>query len=195
MSRRLTWLLTLPLMVGGLLAGHWLAYRAAIGDAHARAHALDVTGHAYLAYAPTIFAICMALVVIALLLRVSASFRGAARAAPPAAFAALPLLAFALQEHLERYLHAGAVPWTAAFEPTFAIGIAVQLPFAFAALLVAELLDSLAYAIGAVLRSAAPPRLSFPLPPVLPVAAVPVPRLAVLARGYSGRAPPLAFEL
>jgi hypothetical protein len=182
-------------MTGGLLAGHWLAYRGAIGDAHARAHALDVTGHAYFAYAPSVVAICLSLVVIALVLRVFASFRGVARTAPPAAFAALPLLAFAVQEHLERYLHSSALPWTAAFEPTFAIGIAVQLPFAFAALLLAEVLDSLAHAIGAVLASAPPPRHSLPLPPVLPVAVVPAPRLAVLARGYSGRAPPLAFEL
>jgi hypothetical protein len=195
MSRRLTWLLTLPLMIGGLLAGHWLAYRAAIGDAHARAHSLDVTGHGYLAYAPTIVAVCLALVLMALVLRVSLSLRRAPRAAPPAAFAALPLLAFSLQEHLERFVHSGELPWTAAFEPTFAIGIAVQLPFAFAALLVAEVLDSLAHAVGAALATAEPPRLSLQLPPVLTVAAVAVPRLAVLARGYSGRAPPLAPEL
>jgi hypothetical protein len=194
MSRRLTWLLTLPLLVGGVLAGHWLAYRAAIGDAHARAHALDVTGHAYLAYAPTIVAVCLALALTALVLRVSASFRGVPRTAPPAAFAALPLLAFTLQEHLERFVHSSEVPWTAALEPTFAIGIAVQLPFAFAALLVAEVLDSLAHAVGAALATTTPPRLSLQLQPAPPVAAVPVPRLAVLARGYSGRAPPFALE-
>jgi hypothetical protein len=195
MSRRLTWLLTSPLLVGGVLAGHWLAYRAAIGDPHARAHALDVTGHAYLDYAPTIAGICLALVLTALVLRVSASFRGAPRTAPPAAFAALPLLAFTLQEHLERFVHSGELPWTAAFEPTFALGIAVQLPFAFAALLIAEVLDALAHAVGAALATAAPPRVVLGLPPALPFAAVAVPRLAVLARGYSGRAPPLAPEL
>jgi hypothetical protein len=195
MSRRLTWLLTLPLMIGGLLAGHWLAYRAAIEDAHARAHALDVTGHAYLAYGTAIVAVCLALALTALVLRVSASFRGARRSSPPAAFAALPLLAFALQEHLERYVHSGELPWTAVLEPTFAIGIAVQLPFAFAALLVAEVLDSLAHAVGAALAAAASPRLSFQLPPAAPVAPIPVPRLPVLARGYSGRAPPFALEL
>jgi hypothetical protein len=194
MSRRLTWFLTLPLMVGGLLAGHWLAYRAAIGDAHAREHALDVTGHAYLAYAPTVVAVCLTLVLTALVLRVSASFRGAPRTAPPAAFAVLPLLAFTLQEHLERFVHSGELPWTAALEPTFAIGIAVQLPFAFAALLVAEVLDSLAHAVGTALATAATRRPSLQLPPAMPVAAFPVPRLAVLARGYSGRAPPFAPE-
>ena len=195
MSRRLTWLLTVPLMIGGLLAGHWLAYRATIGDAHARAHALDITGHSYLAFAPMIVAVCLALVLTALVLRVSVSFKGAGRTPPPAAFAALPLLAFALQEHLERYVHSGHLPWTAAFEPTFAIGIAVQLPFAFAALLVAEVLDSLAHAVGAALAATPPPRLARQLAPAAPIAAVPLPRRAVLARGYSGRAPPSAFEL
>jgi hypothetical protein len=196
MSRRLAWLLTVPLMTGGLLAGHSIAYRVAIPDPHQRAHALEEAGHGYLSFAPLALGVCLALVLAALALLVIAALRGEPRReAPPALFAALPLLAFAIQEQVERYAHTGHLPWTAALEPTFAVGIAVQLPFAFAALLLAEVLDSLAHAVGVALAATGAPRISLALPTEPTVAPVDLPRPAVLARGYGGRAPPQAPEL
>jgi hypothetical protein len=190
MSRWLTWLLTVPLMTAGLLAGHTVAYRVAIRDPHEREHALEATGHGYLAYVPVVAGVCLALALGALVLRALAAFRGQRhRAAPPAAFALLPVLAFVTQEHAERAVHSGNIPWTAALELTFAVGLAVQLPFAFAALLLAEVLDSLAQAVGVAL-AAAPPSTRLPLPAAVALAHAQLPRVPILARGYGGRAPP-----
>lgn len=193
MSCRLAWLLTIPLMTGGLLAGHAAAYRVAIPDPHARQHALEEAGHGYLAYTPLVLGVCLALVLAAIALRAVAAFKGERRrGAPPVALATLPLLAFVIQEHVERYVHTGHLPWTAALEPTFAVGLAVQLPFAFAALLLAEVLDALAHTVGIALAAAGPPRISVSAPAVLAATPVDLPRRPVLARGYGGRAPPTA---
>jgi hypothetical protein len=191
MSRRLTWLLTVPLMTGGLLAGHSVAYRVAIRDPHEREHALEATGHGYLAYVPLFAGVCLALVLGAVVLRALAAFRRQSGSATPAtAFAMLPVLAFVLQEHVERAVHSGTVPWTAALELTFAVGLAVQLPFAFAALLLAEVLDSLAQAVGVALAAAGPPQSKLPLPAALVLVPADLRRMPILARGYGGRAPP-----
>lgn len=195
MSRRLAWLLTVPLMTGGLLAAHSVAYRVAIGDPHERAHALEEAGHGYLSYTPLALGVCLALVLAALALRGIAAFRGEPRReAPPVAFATLPLLAFVVQEHLERYVHTGDLPWTAALEPTFAVGLAVQLPFAFVALLLAEVLELLAHTVGVALAATGLPRRPISVPTVLAGTPVDLPRLPVLARGYGGRSPPRAPE-
>ncbi len=72
---------------------------------------------------------------------------------------AAPTLAFVVQEFLERFIHAGHVPWTTAFEPAFLFGLALQLPFALAALLLAWALDSAARAVGQALAAVAPANL------------------------------------
>jgi hypothetical protein len=46
------WLIAVPLAVIGTLAGHAAGYRAAVPNAHERAHLLASTGHGYLQYAP-----------------------------------------------------------------------------------------------------------------------------------------------
>src|SRR5688572_1968833 len=140
MSRRLTWLLTVPLMAGGLIAGHELAYRMVGAPS---------VGHGYLGYLPFASAILLALTLCALVLHSLAAFRGEHPvASPPLAFVLLPGAAFVLQEHLERLLHSGTLPM---LEPTFAVGLAVQLPFGLATLLIARLLQSLARAVGIAL--------------------------------------------
>jgi hypothetical protein len=191
MSRRLTWLLTVPLMTGGLLAGHSVAYRVAIRDPHEREHSLEATGHGYLAYLPIVAGVCVALILVALTLRALAAFRGKRRpATPPWTFAMLSVLAFVVQEHVERAVHSGHVPWTAALELTFAVGLATQLPFAFAALLLAEVLNSLAHAVGLALAAVGIPQGRRPLPAIVAPAVADLRRLSVLARGYGERAPP-----
>ena len=194
MRRRLAWLATLPLMVAGLLAGHGLAYRLAIPDAHARGHALAHSGHGYLGYTPLVLAVCLGLLLVALAFRALAGFRGGAScpAASPA-LVLLPPLAFAVQEHLERFVHSGHVSWTTAFQPSFLFGLALQLPFALAALLVAWALDSVALAVGKALAAAAPLTRSRFVPRPALVRAVPRPN--GLARGYGERAPPLLHRL
>ena len=178
MNRRLTWLLTVPLMVGSLLAGHTVAYR--LVDAPS-------TGHGYFHYVPLVGAVLLALALCALVLEAVAVLRGEVRvASPPWAFALLPLGAFVIQEHLERLLYSGTSP---VLEPAFLVGLAVQLPFGVVALLLARVLQSLAHAVGLALALREPP-LHAECPPLSPISVEPR-RLDVLALGYGERAPPL----
>jgi hypothetical protein len=102
----------------------------------------------------------------------------------------VPPLAFALQEHLERLVHDGSFPLAAAIEPTFLVGLALQLPFALAAYAVAAALLEVADRVSDLLRAPAAARytrafLAFPLPH-----AVVAPRIGALALGYATRGPP-----
>jgi hypothetical protein len=190
MRQRLAWLSTAPLMLGGLFAGHWLGYRLAIPDAHTRADALAHSGHGYLGSAPLALTTCALVLIAALVFRALAGFRGQPRrAATSPAIVLLSPAAFVVQEHIERLVHSGQMPWTAALQPTFLVGLALQLPFALAALLIAWALDSTAHAVGRAL-AAAPPRLPAPVLVAHPAYAMAAPRPAGLARGYGERAPP-----
>jgi hypothetical protein len=176
-------------MLGGLLAAHALGYRLALANAHARADALAHSGHGYLGYAPFTLAVCLGLLLTALVYHGAAGFRGKRRrAAASPLIVVLPPLAFIVQEFLERLIHLGHVPLTLVLQPVFLIGLALQLPFALAALLVAWALDSAAHAVGQAL--AARPRLVFPVFVPAPVRVAAAPRPAGLARGYGERAPP-----
>lgn len=177
-NRRLPWLLSLPLMAAGCLGAHSAAYAAVETPEPA---------HGYLALAPLVLAITVALGVVAALRSV---LTGRARAGSPAhLFALLPPLAFTLQEHLERALQGGKALETA-LEPAFLIGLALQLPFALCAFLFARSLCQAAETAGALLS----PRLAVPLRStnVRPAASVvDLPRLSALASAQAGRAPPL----
>ena len=178
MNRRLTWLLTVPLMVGSLLAGHAVAYR--LVDA-------PMAGHGYFHYVPLVGAVLLALALCGLVLEAAAVLRGESRvSSPPLAFALLPVAAFVIQEHLERLLYSGTSP---VLEPAFLVGLAVQLPFGVVALLLARLLQSLARAVGLALAPHEQP-LHAERPALSPISVEPR-RLDVLALGYGERAPPL----
>ncbi|HEY7148392.1 MAG TPA: hypothetical protein VH420_03005 [Gaiellaceae bacterium] len=190
MRQRLTWLSTAPLMVGGLLAGHLLGYRLAISDPHARADALAQSGHSYFRFVPLALVVSLTVLLIGLALQALAGFRGhPRRAATSPLIVLLPPIAYVTQEIVERFAHNGHVPWTLPVQPAFLVGLALQLPFALAALLLAWLLDSAARAVGRALSGA--PRLEFPILVPQPVRVAAVPRPAGLARGYGERAPPL----
>jgi hypothetical protein len=172
---RSAWLLTLPLLAVAWLSAHALAYELVSAREH---------GHGYLDWAPLFLTLCATTVAVALAARM-AGRHGRALARWPAA--AVPVFGFAVQEHLERGLALGAVPWETALEPVFLLGLALQLPFALAAFLVARALAAVADAVGA--RSAARPPVPTPLPSSpAPGDAAPAP---VLARGWAGRAPPV----
>jgi hypothetical protein len=188
----IAWLLMVPLMLAGSLAGHELGYRATVPEAHAREHALAATGHGYFAYAPLALGVTVVLLVVGLVLVVLRAARGSHPTLPAGVFALLPPLAFAVQEHVERFVsHNGAIPWTTVLEPSFIAGLFFQLPFALAALLVARVLVRVAETVGRALRdsvrpAAEPLLLSFPVPE-----AVVLPALAAPGRGSSERGPPL----
>jgi hypothetical protein len=191
MRLRLAWLSTAPLMFAGLIAGHQLAYRLVYADPHARADALARSGHAYFGLVPLALSVSLGVLLGGLALHGAAGFRGEPRrAAISPLILLLPPIAFVVQEFSERIAHDGHVPWTVVVEPAFLLGLAFQLPFALAALLIAWALDSAARAVGRALRGL--PRPTFRIFAPVPVRLVAARRPAGLARGYGERAPPFA---
>jgi hypothetical protein len=183
-------LVLIPLAIAGSLTAHGLTYRIVAPDAGARASLLRETGHGYLDRLPLALGILGALLLAGLVLRIRAAGDPDWRLRARLAFA-VPLLAFALQEHLERLVHSGSFPLGAALEPTFLIGLGLQLPFALAAYAIAVWLLEAAGRLGAVLTRARPlglPRAERQLP--RPRTAVP-PRVPALALGHATRGPPL----
>lgn len=177
-------------MLAGLLAAHALGYRLAISDPHARADALAHSGHDYFSYVPFALTVCLGVLLAGLALQALSAFRGEPRR--PATSPLIVLLspvAFVAQEIVERLAHTGEVSLMIAVEPAFLIGLALQLPFALAALLLAWALDSAARVVGHALVSA--PRPTFHVLAPAPVRVSAAPRPAGLARGYGERAPPL----
>jgi hypothetical protein len=177
---RLPWLLSLPLMAAGCLGAHSAAYRLV-------EPATPEPAHGYLTVAPLLLAIGVALGVVAALRSVLAGHAPAG--VPPYLFALLPPLAFTLQEHLERVLQTGS-PLATALEPAFLLGLALQLPFALCAFVLARSLFRVAEAAGNLLSSPLPRPLR---PPIVrpPTFTVDAPRLSALASPQTGRAPPL----
>jgi hypothetical protein len=197
MRHRAAWLIPLPLAVSSWLGAHCMAYWLvcpAGGHHHMGLHA--ESGHAYLGYTPAIVIWALALVVAGLLLCVGEGLRGRRPSRPPTRlFVILPPVGFVLQEHLERLIGTGGIPHDLMLEPTFAVGLMLQLPFALAALLVAHALHALGFGLGRVLahrlalrrsvHAVGPALVRLPAPATLVAA-------SVLALGHGPRAPPLA---
>jgi hypothetical protein len=190
--RSLPWLLSIPLMLGGTELAHWLAFRLVYPNAWDRAQALQQSGHGYFGWLPLACGIGAALLVSGLFLHgqdVSAGRRPVVGPGALYRFAALPPLAFALQEHLEQLLHTGSITGVA-LEPTFMLGLALQLPFALAAYLLARLLLGLAERVGGALtRSVSARRVASAAPRLPRFAPVPL-RVPALAGGHAERGPP-----
>jgi hypothetical protein len=194
MRHRAAWLIPLPLAVASWLGAHSLAYWLVSpgGTGHMGLH--TVSGHGYLGYAPALAVWGLALVLAGLVLCVGDGLRGRRPSAPPVpVFVLLPAVGFAVQEHLERLIGTGGIPNDLVVEPTFLVGLALQLPFALAALLVAHALSALGFGIGRALAR----QLTFrrqvsgvpPSPLRLP-ASVALVTSSVLALGHGPRAPP-----
>jgi hypothetical protein len=106
-------------------------------------------------------------------------------------FFLLPLIAYSSQELIERLLHAESFPFHAALEPHFLLGLALQLPFAAAAFVLAWPLLAVGRRLLRFLGR--PPRpASHALPPRLwAPTSVALPRVRPLSRGHPLRGPPL----
>ena len=141
-------------------------------DAQVRPAALLRSGHGYMSLLPFALGVAAAVTLLSLALAAADAARGRrGRPLPAWAFALLPLVAFTVQEHLERWLSSGVFPWHAAAEPTFLPGLALQLPFGLLAYLAARLLLRAAEGVGRTLVQPAAPRPRFlPLPVVVPAA-------------------------
>ena len=150
-------------------------------------------GTRYLEYAPLVIAICVAIAALGFIATVLAGVRGRDSVAGTrrlALIAALAPVAFVLQELIERYAHDGRMHWELLVSTPFLIGLVTQLPFALLAAAIGYALAITAQRIAAVIvaRARRPRQVARVLllwPPVDP------PRRPVLARGYTGRGPPL----
>jgi hypothetical protein len=191
-KRRLAaWLSAIPLMLAGSQVAHAFAYRLVYPVARVRLHELLLTGHGYLGFWPLLLGIAGGVELAALVAIAAGSFRRRRYTpAPPWVFAVMPPLAFAFQEFLERWLAGTGFPWWMVLQPTFRIGLLLQLPFGLVTYLVARLLLRVADEAGTALRRLADHGLTlgstrtwsaFELAPL---------RLAVLAAGHAGRGPP-----
>ena len=194
MRRQLAWPIAVPLAVIGMLAGHAVGYRAAVPDAHERAHVLAVE-RTWLSRVRAARGRALPRARRARLRRDGARRRPrprrGRRSSQIALVAAFAPLAFAPQELIERYAHDGHVHWGSLASAPFLLGLATQLPFALLAAAIAFALARGRARLGPALgrspgRAARPTRVR-----CLSWLGVDLPREPVLARGYAGRGPPL----
>jgi hypothetical protein len=193
MRRSLAWLVAVPLMLAGSQVAHVLAYRIVYPQASVRLRDLVETGHGYMSALPLALGVAGAIVVLSFVAAVADAARGrGVRPLPVWAFALLPVVGFGVQEYLERWLAWGFFPWYAGLDPTFMIGIALQLPFGALAYLAARFLLRSAKRLGRRLARVTPPRTRL-APPVafLPVAQPLPPLSSLLSRRLGRRGPPL----
>jgi len=166
-------LVALPAAGAGTLVAHAAAYELVGAPADGV--------HGYLAHLPQVLAILLLPALLA------AAVAGRSRAPRAWPFAAAALSAFAIQEHVERLAHSGSFPLLLD-RPVFWVGLALQVPFALAAWLVARAL--LRVAAGPPARRAAPPA-GFARVVRAPVAADP--RAAARRVSTAPRGPPLVL--
>lgn len=191
-------LLSMPLAVAGWLTAHWVSYALAAPDSHDRAELLSATGHGYLELEPLFVACGLVLVVAGLLASVTEGIRDRPRSRPSMRLLTLtPVLGFTVIEHVERLVGHGAVPYGVALEPTFLVGLALQLPFAVAAFGFVYALHGLAHSLGGALRCWMHPGRSLLALPATPAVARltlewirPLP--SALTPGHGPRAPPVS---
>jgi hypothetical protein len=192
--RQAAWLTALPVVVASWLGAHCLAYRLVSPGAEQHMGLHAESGHAYLGYTPALAIWGLTLVFAGLLLCVGAGLRGRRPSRPPVRlFALLPPVGFAVQEHLERLLGTGAIPYDLVVEPTFVLGLALQLPFALAALVIAYALTAVGFGVGRVLArelTVARPIRRARLPLLRMPASATLILPSVLALGHGQRAPP-----
>jgi hypothetical protein len=188
------WVLALPLAVASWLGAHCLSYWLVSPGAeeHMGLHADH--GHAWFGYGPSLAIWGLALVVAGVALCVGEGQRGRRPSGPPALlFALLPTAGFVVQEHVERVIGTGSVPVDLAAEPTFLVGLALQVPFALAALLLTRALYAIGFGLGRTIASelslGRPLRYGPPSLLHLPESVTPV-SPSVLALGHGQRAPP-----
>jgi hypothetical protein len=189
------WAIAVPLAVASWLGAHCLGYAlVAPGAEHGMGmHAEH--GHAWLGYTPALAVWGLALLAAGLVLCVGEGLRGREPARPPVLlFGLLPPFGFAVQEHIERLISSGSVPHDLVVEPTFLLGLALQLPFALVALLLTRALYAIGFSLGLALAGRlAVGRLLHHAGPALPVRlpAAPMPvSPSALALGHGQRAPP-----
>ena len=191
MRRSGPWLISIPLMIAGSQVAHALAYRLAYPQAQVRWRVLESTGHGYLAFLPLAAGIVGAVLLAGCLVIVADAARRREPGPMPAwAFALLPILGFTVQEFTERWLAGSDFPWWMVLQPTFRIGLVLQLPIGLVVFALVALLVRIARRIGAALIGRTPAPV-FAAAAVVSSTGVCLPRLSSLSLGWSLRGPPL----
>lgn len=186
MRRGAAWLVTAPIALAGVVAAHAVANR--LTGSPEGAGELFSSAESGAEMAPALGALAVSLVLVGLARRVAGAHAGRrARAVP---FACLAPVAFVVLELLEGVAHRGGVPWHELLEPTFAIGLLLQLPFAAAGYVVARLLLRISDAV----RQLIVPRWSALRRPVPTLVAFSTaserPRRTTAHAAHPGRGPP-----
>jgi len=197
--RGVAWLVSIPLVVAGSQVAHWLAYRLVYPQAELRARDLLATGHEYMlgriGFLPVVLGAVGALELVALAWTVACVIRSRPQApVPPWAFALLPLVGFSVQEFLERWLAGSSFPWWMVEQPTFRVGLLLQLPFAVAAYVLACLLLRVAEEVAFAFHAAGRRLRLVDLGVRWPVDGAFPPRRAALADRHAGRGPPSSLR-
>jgi hypothetical protein len=117
-NRTRVWLLVSPVVAAGVLTAHWLAYRLTSTPTD--------PFHGYLEHAPQV------LLLLAFAGVILTAVTRRVHTPPSRAFPLVALATFVLQEHLERLVHGGGVPFLLA-SPAFVLGLALQIPVALVA--------------------------------------------------------------
>jgi hypothetical protein len=182
MKLRPVWLLTLPILLLGETGAHALAARLFDPD-EPRHRLLDLA-----AMAGALAALSLA----ALAWRAATSARSHSHPLPSWRLAAVPPLAFLVQEHLENFVSDGHAGWLTAADPAVLAGVGLQLAVGAAVLWLARSLLRAADQLGwSLSRRAVRAGRGRSGPGAWPLEAAPV-RLRVLASRQAGRAPPAA---
>ena len=188
---RLAWLLDFALTVAGWISAHEVAYRLVLPHPHGPGSEMAHARHAYLAYASLLVVLCL---LVAVLCTAAFVVRPHAPLGPSRGllllFVLCPPIGFVLQEVTESLLSSGVLSAEAVREPTFLVGVILQVPFALAALVVARLLFAFARVLARTVEGPHRPRLvalDLPVPRVVDGWR---PRLPALAFGYGERGPP-----
>lgn len=120
--RLLAWILVTPVAAAGVLVTHAVAYR--LTGTHPGAV------HEYLAHVPQAVFVLTSLALVGLALQERSLSRLSAWWVAP-----LAPVGFTVQEHVERLVHTGQLPFLLG-SPTFLLGLALQLPVALACVVV-----------------------------------------------------------
>jgi len=122
--RLLAWILVTPVAAAGVLVTHAVAYR--LTGTHPGAV------HEYLAHVPQAVFVLTSLALVGLALQERSLSRFSAWWVAP-----LAPVGFTVQEHVERLVHTGQLPFLLG-SPTFLLGLALQLPVALACVVVVQ---------------------------------------------------------
>jgi hypothetical protein len=147
--RRKPWLPGIA--IGGVWAGHLIAYAVVSPDRHERSTLLASTGHDYLAVAAPLMASVLIACVVGFVVeqvRRSAFMSTVTRSEVATQLVVIQLLAFVGMESVERFIH-GAPP-SSVVQPVVGIGVALQV---LAACVSALLLFALGHMVQLVTRA------------------------------------------